>query len=363
MSTVFVTNIPAPYREKIHEIVSEELCSEYSVVFCAPIEPNREWKFEFGGYRHIFLESKSIQFNGRTIYLWSDVLRVLQKEDPAIVILSGFSFPMITAYLWAKARGRKTITFSDATLSCEKDLSLVHQLLRKATYPRMDACIGASLKTIQMFESYGAERERCFQSHLCADNESYTENYIAPGDRPYHIILCGQFISRKLFDFSLDVISRMSLVKKNLKVKLVGDGPLRDEILSRLETMAVDYCYRGFIDPARLAAEYASAKLLFFPTRTDPWGVVANEACAAGTPVITCSNAGAAHELVKDDVNGYVLPLDVELWARKAIGLLEDTRRLEQFSRNACEEVAPYNYENAARGIIDSIRFASGESN
>jgi putative transposase len=53
----------------------------------------------------------------------------------------------------------------------------------------------------------------------------------------------------------------------------------------------------GYFSQNELPYYYALTRVFLFPTLLDPWGVVANEACAAGVPVITCSNAGAAGDL------------------------------------------------------------------
>ena len=85
---------------------------------------------------------------------------------------------------------------------------------------------------------------------------------------------------------------------------------------------------------------------------------LANEACAAGTPVITCENAGVANDLVINDENGYVLPLDANVWSQHAWQLLSDEKKLSSFSEKAVQKVQSYNHQQAANGILDSIEFA-----
>ena len=108
-----------------------------------------------------------------------------------------------------------------------------------------------------------------------------------------------------------------------------------------------------------LAAKYASSKILLFPTREDTWGIVANEACAAGIPVITCSNAGAAEDLVIHGYNGFILDLDAKTWCEHALQLLNDNTEWNTFSRNALEKVREYNYDAAAEGIIKAIEYCA----
>ncbi len=49
----------------------------------------------------------------------------------------------------------------------------------------------------------------------------------------------------------------------------------------------------GFLDRARTADFYDAIDLLAVPSRFEPWGVVVNEAAAAGTPVIVTPEVGA----------------------------------------------------------------------
>ena len=88
------------------------------------------------------------------------------------------------------------------------------------------------------------------------------------------------------------------------------------------------------------------------------WGVVANEACAAGLPVLITPYAGAADELVIDGKNGFVRELDADSWADCAIRLLQNDRRREAFGRHSQLLVKPYDFDAAALGIIDATLYA-----
>ena len=55
-----------------------------------------------------------------------------------------------------------------------------------------------------------------------------------------------------------------------------------------------------------MAEVYAKASLFAFPTLADEWGVVVNEAMAAGLPVLGSIYSQAVEELVEDGVSGWV---------------------------------------------------------
>jgi glycosyltransferase involved in cell wall biosynthesis len=110
--------------------------------------------------------------------------------------------------------------------------------------------------------------------------------------------------------------------------------------------------FTGYLQQDQLPAKYAQGKIFCFSTRRDAWGIVANEACASGLPVLTTADAGCAGELIIHGRNGYVLPPDAENWAEHAERLLGDDAMLQVMSANAIESVAEYTYDRAASGII-----------
>ena len=120
----------------------------------------------------------------------------------------------------------------------------------------------------------------------------------------------------------------------------------------------VDAHFHGFALQKELPALYRSARIFLFPTHADVWGVVANEACAAGLPVIVSPHAGVAGELVVNGENGYVCTLEAELWAEHAASLLAQQERWERFSRRSLALVKNYTFDHAAQGVVDACRFA-----
>ena len=74
---------------------------------------------------------------------------------------------------------------------------------------------------------------------------------------------------------------------------------------------------------------YAAADVFVFPTTYDAFGMVVLEAMAAGLPVITSDQAGAA-ELIEPNKAGFVLPLDQ--FVDGAVEILRDRTSWEPVS-------------------------------
>lgn len=357
--TVLISNIPAPYREPVYEAVSREFPEKFTVFYCQMLEKDRQWKFPLGNYPKVFLPGRS--FTYYRIYMhhvhWNrGVWRELNRQDPALVITNGYNPTHLIGFVWSLVKRRPHVAMTDGWLRSEEHLWFVHRWLRRLVLGRSVAFIGASQRSLELFQAYGASARACFQSHLCGNNTAFfTQGCRAQAERPYDLMFSGQFIDRKMPDFFCEVARLVKQRRGTLKVLLIGDGPLRDQTLTTLTAMGIEHEYPGFLSQDALPERYASAKLLLFPTRQECWGVVVNEACAAGTPVITCDNTAVDGELVVEGVNGHVLPLDTQRWADAALALLENVSQWAEFSRVSRERVSAYTYGHAAQGIVDAV--------
>jgi glycosyltransferase involved in cell wall biosynthesis len=358
---VLLASIPGPYRERVHERAAELLGPDhdYTVVYMARVESNRQWDIDAGNYRSRFLRSRVVSIGDRYIHINRDVTAVLDELDPDVVITTSFQPTCLLAFAWCMRRRRHHVAFSDGWMYTEAALSWLHRALRRYVYARTRAFIGGSHRTLEVYRHYGVSEQQLFVSCLAIDNTAYERALATP--KRFDIMFSGRIAEGKMPDFFVDVARELKRAKPDLRVLVVGDGPDRERMLRALDEHSIEYEYAGFLTQRELPPRYASARLLVFPTRSDAWGLVANEACAAGTPVITCEQAGVAGELVQHGVNGFVLELDAATWARHAHDLLSDSDRYARFRRESIARVQPYNYESAAAGIADAVRYCSGE--
>ena len=89
-----------------------------------------------------------------------------------------------------------------------------------------------------------------------------------------------------------------------------------------------------------------AADLFLLPSEQESFGLAALEAMAASVPVIS-SNAGGIPEVNIDGLTGFVCPVgDIEMMAEKAIYILEDDKRLAEFSHQAKEQAIRFDKTN-----------------
>ena len=88
---------------------------------------------------------------------------------------------------------------------------------------------------------------------------------------------------------------------------LLGDGPEKPEMLRLIEDLRLGGSVHlpGFKPMSDLPAYYGLAGALVHASTTEQWGLVVNEAMAAGLPVIVSRTCGCAPDLVTDGKTGF----------------------------------------------------------
>ncbi|MDE1948580.1 MAG: glycosyltransferase family 1 protein, partial [Burkholderiales bacterium] len=105
------------------------------------------------------------------------------------------------------------------------------------------------------------------------------------------VVLCvGRLAPEKNLDTLLEAFEGMRAVNPALRLVLVGDGPMREQLRQRCP----DAVFAGLRGGDDLAAHYASGDLFLFPSLTETFGNVTPEAMASGLPVLAfdCAAAG-----------------------------------------------------------------------
>jgi len=98
-------------------------------------------------------------------------------------------------------------------------------------------------------------------------------------------------------------------IRSEVGLVFVGDGPDRPALMGRAARIAPgNIQFAGFVHREELPEYYALADAFIFPTHSDPWGLVVNEAMSCSLPVIVSSVAGCVPDLVQDSCNGFVVP-------------------------------------------------------
>jgi glycosyltransferase involved in cell wall biosynthesis len=359
MRIALVTNLPPPYRIPIFNRLARWPGIDFHAIFCVRCEPNRLWDLPESKFQQHFLRESFLTYRDRYIHHNPDVIPLLLRLKADVIITDGFNPTHLYAFFVARLKNCAHVAMTDGTQTSERSLSLAHRLVRRMVYRGSRSFIAASEDGKRLYRSYGIADTCCFYSWLCVSNERFKPK--PNTNRPFDFMYCSRMEPSKDPLFALRVARETAKrLQRRTRLLFVGSGSL-DAILreqARVNTEWVDVAFQGFATQQALPSLYQRAKIFLFPSHADVWGVVANEACASGCPVLVSPRAGVAGELVVDGQNGYVRELDVSKWADCARDLLQDVTQWQAFSQRSLERVRRYNFDSAAAGIVDACRYA-----
>jgi glycosyltransferase involved in cell wall biosynthesis len=114
----------------------------------------------------------------------------------------------------------------------------------------------------------------------------------------------------------------------------------------------------GFVQYDGLRALYARAGAFILPSVSDPWGLVVNEAMAAGLPVLVSNRCGCAPDLVEEGRNGFTFdPYDIEGLARLMLRMssMSDAERaaMGQASREIIRRWTPETFATNLMKVVE----------
>lgn len=141
---------------------------------------------------------------------------------------------------------------------------------------------------------------------------------------PPVLVTVGRLVARKGHSVLLAALRHVRGVYPDVRLDLVGDGPLRGELqaTSRAYGVADAVRFLGTVYP--IHPILGGADVFVFPSLVEPQGLAVLEAYAAGVPVVA-SRVGGIPEMLEDEIDGLLVrPGDPADLARGVVRMLKD---------------------------------------
>ncbi|MFT4115678.1 glycosyltransferase [Bradyrhizobium sp.] len=362
MKIAFVTNIIAPYTHAVFEAVCKSPEDRLQVLCCSDNEPSRAWNVPPpSNYSVVILEGMRLHRSyTQHIYLNPGVWSALSAFDPDVVFINAFSPTMVIAAAWARIHRRPYCVTTDGwKLTDPGEWSRIHRLFRRLLVPRAAFGLGAGELSLELLESYGLPRSRLLKLPIVSSVPRPT-SYSSVTERPFDLLWCGNIDDeRKGVYFFCRVVEKLKLLQGTLRVRVAGNGELREWLQDRLADLGVEFQFDGYLQAQDLASFYNSGRLFLFPSRGDPWGLVVNEAMSAGTPTIASSKSASGLELSKRSGGVICLDLDEDKWVEAAYRLLQNSDHWKSLSAANIQLAEQFTVEEPAANLLRAAQEAT----
>ncbi len=155
------------------------------------------------------------------------------------------------------------------------------------------------------------------------------------------------------------ILSSYSRVKRDVRLVIVGEGPMRKQLEKDAAHLGVSkhVVFTGFLDDYMVRSLLKAADMVVVPSLYEPFGIVALEAMAAKTPVVV-SDVGGLSELISDGEGVKVSPNNSESLAEAILKILseedEDKRRgeVEELVEKGFQKALALNWDMVSEATI-----------
>jgi 1,2-diacylglycerol 3-alpha-glucosyltransferase len=374
MKLVVVTEIIAPYRIPVFNALSRCSGIELHVIFLSETDPTlRQWPVykEQIAFSWEVLSSWRWRVGEYNLLLNRGVCRALHNADPNVIVCGGYSYlASWQAMRWARTHRVPFLVWVESTSLDERSEHGPVESLKRRFLRDVAGFVVPGRSSLEYVKQLGAQPERihvapnavdvAFFSHeaqLARDNAESCRSALGLPER--YALFVGRLIRQKGVYDLLEAHARLSPeLRADLALVIVGEGAERAELTRRAQAIVPGkVLFPGFAHREQLAAFYALSDMLVFPTHSDPWGLVVNEAMSCGVPVIASEVAGCTADLVEDGRNGRVIRTgDVERLAQCMSELALKSEMRLQMGRRSREIIERFTPEACACGIAQAAQ-------
>ena len=160
------------------------------------------------------------------------------------------------------------------------------------------------------------------------------------GDHDCLFISVGELSKRKNHQIIIKALANLG--DNNIKYMICGDGATKNSLKHMISELRLDnqVILAGYQENIKNIME--AADVFVFPSKQEGLSVALMEAMAFGMPII-CSDIRGNHDLIENEVNGLLVPMnDVTAYSRAIRKLVDDKNLRSSLGRAAKEKVKEY---------------------
>lgn len=267
----------------------------------------------------------------RDLFLRSFIIRrTTKKEKPDVVVSFTTQKNVCTlmAFVFSKTK----------TIICERNdpnrdpKNLILRLLRKLLYRFSTGFVFQTTDACNYFPNRIRNRSTVIPNSL---NVSLPSPHI--GERTRRIVTVARLYPEKNIFLGIEAFETICKTHADYVYEIYGDGPCRKELQDHIEKRGLSekVFLKGFVED--LFGKIKDAAAFIFPSNYEGISNALMEALALGIPCVSTDHPiGGARLLIKDGVNGFLVPVgDANAMANKLEWIIAHPSEASALGENA----------------------------
>lgn len=334
-----------------------------------------DWRIETGAepFQRVQVFPNRTFEDLRPAEIHAATVAALDELKPDAVGIMSYGFPDARAALeWCRRRRKVAVLMTDTKADDAVRIGWREQI-KKQIIAQYDVALVAGTPQRDYLITLGFPPEFIFEGYAAVDNAYFRENAEAARHAPVeafrhlpglkaptpYFLTCSRLLPFKNLARLIQAYHQYrQKTSTPWRLLIVGDGPERASLerqVAQKGTEGVVFC--GFRQADELPAYYGRAGAFVLPTLKDTWGLVVNEAMAAGLPVLVSGKAGCAQDLVREGETGFTFdPHDVAAMQGLLDRISSNEREREAMGRRAQDHIEAYTPQRFAEQLWTAVQ-------
>lgn len=361
-TVVWLTNQAAPYRIPVWNALAKQVNLEVWLLESDRRlhrdRNNRGTDWEVGGREFAFsvrvLPTVAIRRGEARHYIAGGLGRGSFRNVDSVLI-GGWDSPAF----WSAARnarraGVRRVAFYESHRLTQRNVTGALASARRWFFRSVDGVVVPGVAAQEALHQEGIEPAKISVGFNAVDVERIhdetnheRQRRVRSVDHTLRLIVVGQLIERKNVGEAIRVLCEPELEHATLTV--VGTGPLEAELARLVDELGLSARVNliGYLPGTMLPKVFADHDVLLHPALEEVWGLVVNEALAAGLRVVVSDRCGVA-----PSVRGWE---GVEIVEPRAAPMATAAKRLGMLAAIAEPQILRHGPESFAQVFVDAL--------
>jgi glycosyltransferase involved in cell wall biosynthesis len=342
-----------PYWHERFKALASDGRVSFECWFNSHVDPARSWVVDESDmtYPHIFLPQNSLR-RARAL------AREYWRSRPRRIFTFHFEPRLWPVWLHRVAGGHVAL-YCLMTWDSWVSRSKPKELAKKIFFSIASSTLTPGPDSDKWARGYGAKN--IHRLHHAIDDVALARAAALRRPSPVlRFLYIGRLVPEKGIGFLQDAVDQL-LASGELRFELtiVGDGRLYQQLESWAAGTKGVVDVSPFVQASEVPSVYARTDVLLFPTLGDPYGLVVDEALAAGMPVVSSDKAGDIAWRLADG-RGWVLPAEApDQWSSRIQALIGDPEQVAAGGRAALQWSAGHNVNRWVEEIVQWINLTA----
>jgi glycosyltransferase involved in cell wall biosynthesis len=370
---VLITNIPTPYRIPLFNELNKQLHAEgmeLHVIFSEAGYKRRKFEMDYSDFKFPYTilgggTVTSADDSEKTYFFYKGLWKALKAIQPDKVIVAGFSAASVITAGWCSINKVPFAIWSGSIQTEVRNNSWHRVFLRRQLIKRAGAFIAYGSLAEQYLINMGAKAGTMFKGINTVDttffaSETAKHKGTIVSQQPFTFTYLGYLVPRKNVSHVLEAAALLAQERKDFKLLIIGDGESKPGLESQSRQLGIDALihFTGYKQKNEIPYYFAHTDALLYQSDFDIWGLVLNEAMAAGVCCLATIHAGATFDLIRENETGLKIDYSqTQQVADKMKWMMDHPAEVRAMGSSAAQFIQEKaSLQESAKGFIRAIK-------